>query len=194
MSVLKAALEKRSNNTCELCGSIEDLGIYEVPPTSKKVTLNESVFICKTCITQIENPKAVVVNHWRCLNDSMWSEHLPIQILSWRMLSRLKNEGWPQDLLDMMYLDEDALKWAKATGEGEVDPEKIIHRDSNGAIIEQGDSVVLIKDLPVKGSSMIAKRGTAVRRVSLDHENAEYIEGKVDGQHIVIITKYVKKI
>jgi len=54
--------------------------------------------------------------------------------------------------------------------------------------------VVLIKDLPVKGTSMVAKRGTAVRRVSLDHENAEYIEGKVDGQQIVILTKYVKKL
>ena len=84
--------------------------------------------------------------------------------------------------------------WAKATGEGEDEEDKIIHRDSNGAIINAGDSVVLIKDLPVKGSSMVAKRGTSVRRVSLDHDNAEYIEGKVDGIQIVIITKYVKKI
>ncbi|HBR53987.1 MAG TPA: PhnA protein, partial [Flavobacteriaceae bacterium] len=51
-----------------------------------------------------------------------------------------------------------------------------------------------IKDLKVKGSSMIAKQGTAVRRISLDHENETYIEGKVDGQQIVIITDYVKKI
>ncbi len=194
MSVLKAGLEKRSNHSCELCGNIENLSIYEVPPTPKKVTLNESLFACKICIDQIENPETVEVNHWRCLNDSMWSEHLPVQIVSWRMLTRLKNEGWPQDLLDMMYLEEDALAWAKATGEGDDDTNKIIHRDSNGAIIEAGDSVVLIKDLPVKGSSMIAKRGTAVRRVSLDHENEAYIEGKVDGQQIVIITKYVKKI
>jgi protein PhnA len=124
----------------------------------------------------------------------MWSEQLAVQVVAWRMLSRLRAEGWPQDLLDMMYLEEEALEWARATGEGEVAADKVIHRDSNGVIIEAGDSVVLIKDLPVKGSSMIAKRGTAVRRVSLDHENAEYIEGKVDGQQIVIITKYVKKL
>jgi protein PhnA len=42
----------------------------------------------------------------------------------------------------MMYLDEDMLAWAQATGEGE-DENKIIHRDSNG--VEHGDSVVLIK-------------------------------------------------
>jgi len=41
---------------------------------------------------------------------------------------------------------------------------------------------------------MIAKQGTAVRRISLDHENETYIEGKVDGKHIVIITQFVKKI
>ena len=128
------------------------------------------------------------------LNDSMWSEHAAVQVVAWRMLSRLKGEGWPQDLLNMMYLNEEALVWAKATGEGIDDSEKIIHRDSNGVILETGDSVVLIKDLPVKGSSMVAKRGTAVRRISLDKDNAEYIEGKVDGQQIVIITKFVKKI
>ncbi|MCJ7466370.1 MAG: alkylphosphonate utilization protein, partial [Maribacter sp.] len=101
---------------------------------------------------------------------------------------------WPKDLLDMMYLDEDTLKWAKVTGEGMAETDKIIHRDVNGVILEAGDSVVLIKDLKVKGSSMVAKQGTAVRRISLDPENAEYIEGKVDGQQIVLITKYVKKV
>lgn len=122
----------------------------------------------------------------------MWSEHKPIQVMAWRMLSRLKAEGWPQDLLDMMYLDEETLELAKATGEGVDDSNKIVHRDVNGVILEAGDSVVLIKDLKVKGSSMVAKQGTAVRRISLDHNNSEYIEGKVDGQHIVI-TQYVKK-
>jgi protein PhnA len=63
---------------------------------------------------------------------------------------------------------------------------KVTHRDSNGVILEVGDSVVLIKDLKVKGSSMVAKQGTAVRNIRLDHDNAEFIEGKVDGQTIVI--------
>jgi protein PhnA len=67
-------------------------------------------------------------------------------------------------------------------------------KDSNGSLLADGDSVSLIKDLKVKGSSMVAKQGTAVRNIRLDHENAEYIEGKVDGQQIVIITQYVKKI
>ena len=192
MSIM-AYLEFRSGNTCELCGATETLQVYEVPPVSTG-GLDGSLLGCENCIHQIENPDAVEPNHWRCLNDSMWSEHDSVKVVAWRMLNRLKSEGWPQDLLDMMYLEDETLEWAKATGEGEEESEKIIHRDVNGNILENGDSVVLIKDLKVKGSNMVAKQGTAVRRISLDHDNAEYIEGKVDGQHIVIITKYVKKL
>jgi protein PhnA len=185
-------LNKRSGSKCELCGATENLKVYEVLPT-KKGGIDESILACSTCIDQIENAGHEDLNHWRCLNDSMWSEHTPVQVVSWRMLSRLRKNGWPQELLEQMYLDEDTLSWAQATGEGEDDENKIIHRDSNGVILEHGDSVVLIKDLKVKGSSMVAKQGTAVRNIRLDHENAEYIEGKVDGQTIVIITQYVKK-
>lgn len=186
-------LQARSGSKCELCGATENLKIYEVPPVSTG-GVDGSLLGCETCLSQIEDPDTVDPNHWRCLNDSMWSEHPPIQVVAWRMLSRLKAEGWPQDLLDMMYLDDELLNWAKATGEDEDESEKIIHRDVNGVVLQNGDSVVLIKDLKVKGSSMVAKQGTAVRRISLDRENAEYIEGKVGAQQIVIITKYVKKI
>lgn len=191
MAVLEA-LQERSGNTCELCGSTENLQVYEVPPVSTG-GLDGSILACKTCIDQIEKQEELDSNHWRCLNDSMWSEHDTVKVMAWRMLNRLKSEGWPQDLLGMMYMEDETLEWAKATGEGKEESEKIIHRDVNGNILENGDNVVLIKDLKVKGSSMVAKQGTAVRRISLDHENAEYIEGKVDGQQIVIVTKYVKK-
>lgn len=190
---IERELSKRSGSKCELCGATENLKVYQVLPT-KKGGLDESIMACSTCIDQIENPDNVDLNHWRCLNDSMWSEHTAVQVVAWRMLSRLRGSGWPQELLDQMYFDEDTLAWAQATGEGEEDETKVIHRDSNGVILEVGDSVVLIKDLKVKGSSMVAKQGTAVRNIRLDHENAEYIEGKVDGQTIVIITQYVKKI
>ena len=186
-------LKERSGNKCELCAAENNLKVYEVPPVSVG-GIDGSLLACDVCIHQIENPDATDPNHWRCLNDSMWSEYDSVKVIAWRMLSRLKAEGWPKDLLDMMYLEDDALNWAKATGEGLSESEKIIHRDVNGVILENGDSVVLVKDLKVKGSSMVAKQGTAVRRISLDHENAEYIEGKVDGQQIVIITKYVKKV
>lgn len=186
-------LKSRSGNKCELCSSTENLKVYEVPPKSTG-GIDGSLIGCENCISQIENPDTVDPNHWRCLNDSMWSEHIVVQVVAWRMLSRLKAEGWTQDLLDMMYLEDENLEWAKATGEGVAEEEKIIHRDVNGVVLQNGDNVVLVKDLKVKGSSMVAKQGTAVRRISLDRENAEYIEGKVGPTQIVIITKYVKKI
>ena len=185
-------LKNRSGGVCELCGADNNLKAFEVPPISTG-GLDGSLLACETCKTQIENPDSTNPNHWRCLNDSMWSEHEPVKVVAWRMLSRLKAQGWSQDLLDIMYLEDETLAWAKATGEGLEESEKIIHRDVNGVILENGDNVVLIKDLKVKGSSMVAKQGTAVRRISLDRENADYIEGKVGAQQIVIITKYVKK-
>nr|WP_321221851.1 PhnA domain-containing protein [uncultured Psychroserpens sp.] len=192
MSVLQT-LQERSNNTCELCSSPQDLKQYTIPPSLNENVAND-ILVCSTCLEQIEEKVDMDVNHWRCLNDSMWNEHVPVQIMSWRMLQRLRNHGWPQDLLDMMYLDDEALALARATGEHEDEANKIIHRDVNGVILESGDNVVLIKDLKIKGSSQIAKQGTAVRNIRLDHENDKYIEGKVGPTLTVIITDYVKKI
>lgn len=192
MSVLQT-LQERSNNTCELCTSTQDLKQYTIPPSLNE-NVDNDVLICSNCSNQIEGITEMDANHWRCLNDSMWSEHVAVQIMAWRMLQRLRNQGWPKDLLDMMYLDDDALALARATGEHEDEANKIIHRDVNGVILQAGDAVVLIKDLKVKGSSMVAKQGTAVRNIRLDHENDKYIEGKVGAQQIVIITDYVKKL
>ena len=190
---LEKDLQERSQHSCELCKSTENLSIYTVQP-SKKMDVTDSIYACATCTSQIENSDLLNPNHWRCLNDSMWSEFLPVQVIAWRMLNRVLSAGWSQDLLDMMYLDDTALEWAKALGDGVEETNKVVHRDVNGVILQAGDSVVLIKDLKVKGTSMVAKQGTAVRRISLDYENETYIEGKVDGKQIVIITQFVKKL
>ncbi|MDO5608194.1 MAG: PhnA domain-containing protein [Capnocytophaga sp.] len=192
MSNLLQELKDRSGNCCELCGATNDLQVFEVPPVGAG-GVDGSLLACAVCRVQIENPEQTDPNHWRCLNDSMWSEHRAVKVVAWRMLNRLKKEGWSNDLLNMMYLDDEELAFAKATDEHLDESERIIHRDSNGTILQAGDNVVLVKDLKVKGSSMVAKQGTLVRKISLDRENAQYIEGKVDGQQIVIITQYVKK-
>ncbi len=185
-------LQERSGSKCELCSSAENLDVYQVPPDSS-VDVDNSVYLCEPCRNQLEKLEEVDVNHWRCLNDSMWSQLPAVQVLAWRMLTRLRAEGWPQDLLDMLYLDEDTLNWAQAVGDGEAEDDGIKHLDSNGALLEAGDTVILIKDLNVKGANFTAKRGTAVRGISLVSDNPEHIEGKVEGQRIVILTKFVKK-
>jgi len=190
--IMEKELQQRSGNKCELCTSEENLNVFEVP-NSPSSGADAAIYLCGVCKGQIEDKDTVDSNHWRCLNDSMWSTVPAVQVMAWRMLNQLRGEGWPQDLLDMMYLDDETAEWAKA-GANEEKENAIVHRDSNGVVLEAGDSVVLIKDLKVKGSSMVAKQGTAVRRISLDQENEKYIEGRVDGQHIVIITDFVKKI
>ena len=189
---IEETLRERSDSTCELCNNTEGLAVFEVPDSPEDA--DSSILICDTCKTQIEDSDKIEPNHWRCLNDSMWSTVPAVQVMAWRMLNRLKAEGWPQDLLDMMYMEDDVKTWAKAGLSNESAEKTIVHKDSNGAVIEAGDTVVLTKDLNVKGSSLTAKRGTAVRRVSLVHDNAEQIEGKVEGQQIVILTKFVKKV
>lgn len=189
MSVIERKLKDRSGSVCEISGTEHDLVVYVLPPTNER-TVENSVLMAKHLKDQIENPETTDEKDWRGLSESMWSEHLPVQILSWRMLARLKNT----DLLEMMYLDEEALEWAKATGEGEEEDEnKIIHKDSNGVTLLDGDSVVLIKDLDVKGATFTAKRGAAVHNIKLVWDDANLIEGRVENQSIYILTQYVKK-
>lgn len=191
MSIL-SDIEKRSGGVCELCDSEEKLQIYKVPPKLNEF-LDECIHACFYCVDQIEGKSPININHWRCLNNSMWSEHNPVKVVTWRMLNRLKEEQWPMDLLELIYLDDNLLDWARATGEELDESEKIIHRDSVGIILKPGDNVLVNKDLKVKGSTMVVKQGTIVKDISLDQVNETYIEGKVNGQKIVILTEYVKK-
>ncbi len=187
---LSRELTKRCEEKCELCASSERLDTYIVSPKSGE-KLEEQIAICENCKNQFEDDNLIDTNHWRCLNDSMWSQVPAVQVMAYRMLHKLKSTDWAGDLIDMLYLDEDTKAWAASGIEDES--EKVVHKDSNGSILQSGDTVVLIKDLKVKGSSLVAKRGTAVRRIRLVHDNPNHIEGKVEGQTVVILTQFVKK-
>jgi protein PhnA len=187
---LDIEVQQRSGNSCELCHAENELSVYVVPPKGG-TSVDEVVHVCRRCKTDIEDPSTADVNHWRCLNDAIWSEVDAVKVVAFRMLNHLIKEGWTADLLEMMYLDDDTREWA--TSEMHQNNPVGVHRDSNGAILSQGDTVTVIKDLSVKGSSLVAKRGTAVRNIRLVHDNEDQIEGKVEGQNIVLLTKYVKK-
>lgn len=193
MSVEKA-LQNRSNNQCELCKATNSLKMYDVPPndfTDRKE--EKTLLLCEKCTAQLEKREALDNAHWACLNDSMWSETPAVQVVSWRMLNRLRHESWAVDALEMMYLDDTNLAWAKQTGDHELSSEVILHKDCNGVVLQAGDSVVLIKSLEIRGSAHDAKMGTVVRNIKLVADNVEQIEGKIEGQTIVILTKYVRK-
>ena len=189
---LEDQLIARSENKCELCKSENVVSLYEV---AHAVHRDEDgcLMICAKCAAQIDKKEELDNKHWACLTTSMWSEVPAIQVVSWRMLNRLREESWAADNLDMMYLDDDRLAWAKATGDHENSAAVDLHKDANGQILQDGDSVVLTKSLDVKGSTLNAKMGTVVKNIKLVQDNTEQIEGKVEGQLIVILTKYVRK-
>ena len=64
-------------------------------------------------------------------------------------------------------------------------------KDSNGNVLMEGDSVTVIKDLKVRGSSTVIKRGTKVKNIRLTKDEAE-IEGKVEGSVMVLRTEFLK--
>jgi protein PhnA len=189
---LEEQLRGRSNNQCELCISTTDLSVYEVPPQDSS-NADNSILLCSKCLAQAERKEVLDSNHWNCLTVCMWSEVPAVQVMSWRMLNRLRQESWAADSLDMMYLDDTQLAWAKATGDHENDSSVDLHKDCNGQVLQAGDSVVLIKSLDVKGSSLNAKMGTVVKNIKLVEDNSGQIEGKVEGQTIIILTKFVRK-
>lgn len=185
-------LKKRSGNQCELCISTENLSSYDVPPTSSNIAGN-AIWICAKCMSQIEKREELDQQHWQCLNTSMWSEVSAVQVVAWRMLNRMRSESWAAESLDMLYLDDETLAWAKATGDHESDGSVNLHRDANGHVLQNGDTVVLTKSLDVKGSTLNAKMGTVVKNIRLVPDNTEQIEGRVEGQLIVILTKFLRK-
>jgi protein PhnA len=66
-------------------------------------------------------------------------------------------------------------------------------KDSNGTVLSEGDSVKIIKDLKVKGSSATLKRGTLVKNIRLT-DDAEEIEGKVERSVLVLKTMFLQKV
>jgi protein PhnA len=71
--------------------------------------------------------------------------------------------------------------------------DEIVVKDSNGNVLRQGDSVTVIKDLPVKGTSTVIKRGTLIKNIRLTN-NPEQIECNTDKvKGLVLKTGFLKK-
>lgn len=167
--------------SCALCSADTPLSSHAVSGGPEGAVTD----LCDICIAQITGTPDPT--HWRCLSSSMWSEDPATQVLAARMLARLSDQAWARDLADQLYLDDDTRAWVDNV------VATLVHKDSNGVVLAQGDTVMLIKDLVVKGAGFTAKRGTAVRGISLVSDNAGHIEGRVEGQRIVILTEFVKK-
>ena len=183
MSAIDQKLLDRSGSKCELCGSGDDLNSFTVVPK------DEEILVCGVCNEQLEDNSKLDETHMYCLNDSMWSEIDAVKVVAYRLFSIMKN----QDMLDMMYLEDDVKAWAEAGLPQEEDEDALVYRDSNGVILNAGDTVVIIKDLPVKGAGFVAKQGVAVRNIGLVPGDETHIEGRVNGVKIQLKTCFLKK-
>ncbi|SOH92582.1 phosphonoacetate hydrolase [Monaibacterium marinum] len=180
----------RADGACELCRSTTDLTPFALTPPDGYADSAE-VLTCAECNRRLTDRDLSDPDHWRALENTMWTPIPPVQVVAWRILSGLSRLDWAADLKSQLWLDEETQAWAQMRAPAAV--QEPTHRDSNGAALADGDTVTLIKDLNVKGSSQTAKRGTAVRGISLVADNGDQIEGRVNGERIVILTQFVKK-
>ena len=184
-TTISSKLKERSQGICELCASGEATIAYAVSPRNNNNIENE-VAICNTCLAAIDDKGAAL--HWQCLVGSIWNTEPSVQALSYRILYSHKEMEWANEIINSVLLDEPVINWALSAFEV-----RETHKDSNGTALANGDTVVLTQGLNVKGANFTAPKGTIVRKIRLVPDNIEQIEGKINDQTIVILTKYLRK-
>jgi len=170
------------------------LSPYSIAPFDDGAAAHTAM-LCAPCTAQLAEGAQLDSKRWFCLQQSIWSEHAPVQVLSWRLANRLRDESWARDLLEQVYLDEERLTWAQSGGapaEAASAHDAPRPVDSLGATLAEGDSVTLIKDLDVKGAAFVAKRGMLVKNIHLI-DQAEQVEARINGTTIVLKTMFLKK-
>lgn len=105
----------------------------------------------------------------------------------------------PQCTLENTYPEGDhyvcadcGFEWPLTSATTTDDDADAVVKDSNGQVLQDGDAVVLIKDLKVKGSSTVLKMGTKVKSIRLvggDHE----VDCKMDGGSFMLKACFLKK-
>ncbi len=183
MSLAKELLD-RNGELCELCNSHTAATGYPVIPGNDDA--ENCVALCAECEQKIIQEEKS--NYWRCLEGSIWSTQPAVQALSYRLLFLCKEQDWANEAINSVELDERVIQNALRIFElAEV------HKDAFGNELSNGDNVVLTQALNVKGTSFSAAKGVVVKKIRLVPGNTDQIEGKINDQTIVILTKYVKK-
>jgi len=182
---MTSALSERSGGLCELCNKNDATIAYTLSPKTDERPENQ-VALCSECLQHLD--AADQGFYWRVVEGSIWNPEPSVQALSYRILQKYQQEDWASGVLSMIDLDDDVLQWALNGTEPAA-----AHIDAFGNVLEAGDTVVLTQALDVKGTNFSAPKGTVVKRIRLVADNTEQIEGKINDQMIVILTKYVKK-
>lgn len=182
--MISKQLQERCEGLCELCAANPATQEFTVTPKEEKT--EHQVAICDTCFQEMDGMSNA--SYWRILEGSIWNANESVQALSYRLLYQLQENDWAKEIMDSVSLEESTLNWA-------MEAFKVAdkHVDAFGVELVAGDNVVLTQNLNVKGTSFSAPKGTVVKKIRLVADNTEQIEGKINEQVIVILTKYVRK-
>jgi protein PhnA len=178
-------LNERCQGICELCSTLPAIHEFTVSPRNDD-SINNQVALCDSCLSAMDVKDNG--NYWRCLEGSIWSAEPSIKALSYRLLHAYRDQEWANDAIQSVEFDENTVQWALSAFDIAD-----VHKDAYGNVLETGDNVVLTQVLNVKGANFMAAKGTIVKKIKLVADNVEQIEGKINDQTIVILTKYVKK-
>jgi protein PhnA len=131
MTDISQALKDRNNGTCELCNTNVAIHGYTVTPKKDDQPQNQ-VALCAGCYEDLDQLNAV--NHWRCLEGSIWSGEPAVQALSRRLLKKMTGHSWAQEALSSVDLPEEIIEWSDFEGAGQIK-----HVDGFGNILNTGD-------------------------------------------------------
>ncbi|WP_027856239.1 PhnA protein [Marinobacterium jannaschii] len=106
-------LVRRCSAHCELCDAQGvKLKIYEVPPIPADAMLDHCIMICETCYEQIEKPKRLDADHWRCLYNSIWNDTPAVKVAALAMLDQVaEREAWAAELREQAYMEPEEEAW-----------------------------------------------------------------------------------
>lgn len=105
-------LARRAKSQCEMCGaSGTKLQTHEVPPVPAEPEFDHCILLCQTCKEQLDNPRRMQPDHWRCLNTAVWSEVPAVQVMAVATLRGLSDQPWATELQEQLYLSPEVEEW-----------------------------------------------------------------------------------
>lgn len=105
-------LARRSKGRCEMCGAHgTPLQIHEVPPVPSEPDFDHCILLCENCTSQLDKPKNIQPDHWRCLNTAVWSEIPAVQVIAVHTLKHLSDQSWAIELQEQLYLTPEIEAW-----------------------------------------------------------------------------------